>query len=271
MLDKKGQPITLQRVTVENSSDTWLRVHSQGKALKESGMNGRFSQRFEQGLTQIKESLGKKSGVKKQEKVWQRIGRLKTKYPSIHKYYDIETEANDKGIITNITWKQKPLEKKEGYYLLRTTLNEKDEQVQWTIYNVIREIEATFRTLKTDLDLRPIFHKKDESSMAHLHLGLLAYWVVNTIRYQLKQKGIKNEWRDIVRIMNTQKIVTTTMDNEYDQIITIRQCSEPNEDVTKIYTASQYKSKPFTRRKSVVPLPEFKKNQTLEKPQFFSG
>ncbi len=210
ILDKKEQPITLQKVTVENSSDIWLRVHSWGKALKESGMNSRFSQRFEQGLSQIKESLSKKSGVKKQEKVWERIGRLKTKYPSIHKHYDIETEANNKGIITNITWKQKPLDKKEGYYLLRTTLTEKDEQVQWTIYNIIREIEATFRTLKTDLDLRPIFHKKDEPSMAHLHLGLLAYWVVNTIRYQLKQKGIKNEWRDIVRIMNTQKIVTTT-------------------------------------------------------------
>src|SRR6266511_3231791 len=181
------------------------------------------------------------------------------------------TVANNKGIITNITWKQKPLDKKEGYYLLRTTLTEKDEQVQWTIYNIIREIEATFRTLKTDLDLRPIFHKKDEPSMAHLHLGLLAYWVVNTIRYQLKQKGIKNEWRDIVRIMNTQKIVTTTMDNEYDQQIIIRQCSEPTEDATKIYTALKYKSKPFTRKKSVVPLPEFKKNQTCEKPQFFSG
>ncbi len=271
ILDKKEQPITLQKVTVENSSDIWLRVHSWGKALKESGMNSRFSQRFEQGLSQIKESLSKKSGVKKQEKVWERIGRLKTKYPSIHKHYDIETEANNKGIITNITWKQKPLDKKEGYYLLRTTLTEKDEQVQWTIYNIIREIEATFRTLKTDLDLRPIFHKKDEPSMAHLHLGLLAYWVVNTIRYQLKQKGIKNEWRDIVRIMNTQKIVTTTMDNEYDQQIIIRQCSEPTEDATKIYTALKYKSKPFTRKKSVVPLPEFKKNQTCEKPQFFSG
>ena len=161
--------------------------------------------------------------------------------------------------------------KKEGYYLLRTTLDEKDEQVQWTIYNIIREIEATFRTLKTDLDLRPIYHKKDDASMAHLHLGLLAYWVVNTIRYQLKQKGIKNEWRDIVRIMNTQKIVTTTMENEYDQQIIIRQCSEPAEEVTKIYTALQYKSKPFSRRKSVVPLYEFKKPQTPEKPNFLSG
>lgn len=271
ILDKKEQPITLQKVRVDNSSDTWLRVHSMGKALKESGMNSRFSQRFEQGLSQIKESLGKKSGVKKQEKVWQRIGRLKTKYQSIHKYYDINTEANNKGTITNITWKQKPLDKKEGYYLLRTTLDEKDEQMQWTIYNIIREIEATFRTLKTDLDLRPIYHKTDEASMAHLHLGLLAYWVVNTIRYQLKQKGIKNEWSDIVRIMSSQKIVTTTMDNEYDQQIIIRQCSEPTEAVTTIYTALQYKSKPFTRKKFVVPPQEFKNNQTPEKPQFFSG
>jgi DDE family transposase len=271
ILDKKEQPITLQKVTVENSSDIWLRVHSSGKALKESGMNSRFSQRFEQGLSQIKESVGKKSGIKKQQKVWERIGRLKTKYPSIHKYYDIDTEATDKGTITNITWKQKSLDKKEGYYLLRTTLDEKDEQMQWTIYNIIREIEATFRTLKTDLDLRPIYHKTDEASMAHLHLGLLAYWVVNTIRYQLKQKGIKNEWHDIVRIMNTQKIVTTTMDNEYGQQIVIRQCSEPADPVTKIYTALQYKPKPFTRKKSVVPLPGFKENQTPEKPQFFSG
>lgn len=110
--DKKDQPTTLQRVKVEGSTDTWLRVHSQSKALKESGMNSRFSIRFEQGLSQVKESLGKKGGVKKQEKVWECIGRLKTKYQSIHKYYDINTASNNKGIVTDITWNQKALEKK---------------------------------------------------------------------------------------------------------------------------------------------------------------
>ena len=268
--DKKKQPLTLQKVIVEGSTDNWLRVHSQAKALKESGMNSRFSQRFEEGLSQIKESLGKKKGVKKQEKVWERIGRLKAKYSSIHKHYDIETQANNKGMVTSITWKQKPLENKEGYYLLRTTLDQKAEQVQWTIYNTIREIEATFRTLKTDLDLRPIYHKTDAASMAHLHLGLLAYWVVNTVRHQLKQKNIHKEWRDIVRIMNTQKIVTTTMENAYDQQIIIRQCSEPTEQVNKIYTALKYKPQPFTRKKSVVPLPEVKKTKNPVRPDFFS-
>ncbi len=125
-------------------------------------MNSRFSQRFEEGLTQIKEGISKKSGIKKQQKVWERIGRLKAKYPGIHKYYDIRVQANAKGTATDIRWLQKTIEKQEGKYLLRTNLNENDEHTQWTIYNTIREIEATFRVLKTDLDLRPIYHKTDE-------------------------------------------------------------------------------------------------------------
>lgn len=259
IMDKKKQPLTLQKVNVAGSDDTWLRVHSPAKGLKESGMNSRFCERFEQGLTKIKESLGKKGGVKKQAKVWERIGRLKSKYPGMSKRYDVVTLQSDKGLITDITWAPKVIESKDGYYLLRTNLNEKDEQTQWTIYNTIREIESTFRVLKTDLDLRPVYHKTDAAAMAHLHLGLLAYWVVNTIRYQLKQKGISNQWCDIVRMMNTQKIVTTTLQNEYDQQIAIRQCSEPAPQVKEIYTALHYKPQPFTRKKSVVPPAELKK------------
>jgi hypothetical protein len=203
--------------------------------------------------------------------VWERIGRLKAKYPSINKHYEIETEADKKGIVINITWKQKPLENKDGYYLLRTNLDQKNEETQWAIYNAIREIEATFRVLKTDLDLRPIYHKTDAAAMAHLHLGLLAYWTVNTIRYQLKQKEINNQWIDIVRIMNTQKIVTTSMENSYGQQIIIRQCSEPTEEVKVIYAALKYKPQPFTRKKSVVPLPELKNFETEQNREFSSG
>jgi transposase len=83
------------------------------------------------------------------------------------------------------------------------------EELLLDVYSVIREIEYSFRTLKTDLDLRPVYHKKHESTMAHLHLGLLAYWVVNTVRYRLKQHATNFQWREIVRIMNTQKAVTS--------------------------------------------------------------
>ena len=106
--------------------------------------------------------------------------------------------------------------------------------------------------------------------MAHLHLELLAYCAVNTIRHQPKQKDINNEWQDIVRIMNTQKIATTTMDNEYDQQIIIHQCSEPTEQVNKIYTALKFKLPLFTRKKFVVPPAEVKKYIKLGRTQFFS-
>lgn len=270
--DNKRQPIELRKATVEGSTDNWIEVYSATKALKESGMNGRFTQNFEQGLTQIKESLGKKGGVKKLDKVWERIGRLKQKYPSIHKYYEIKVEADKEKTATAIAWHQKvQANRQEGYYLLRTTLDASQEDVQWQVYNVIREIESTFRTLKTDLDLRPIYHKTDGAAMAHLHLGLLAYWVVNTVRHQLKQKGINTGWKEIVRTMNTQKLVTTTMENEYDQTIILKKCSEPIEQAAKIYEALKYKPQPFTRKKFVVPLTEIKKNETLDNGKFRSG
>ena len=269
--DNHNQPITLHKATVAGSTDNWLQVYSEAKVLKESGMNNRFVERFELGLNQIKASINKKSGVKKQEKVWERIGRLKSKYASIGKHYAITTDADKKGMVTSIDWHQKPADKKEGYYLLRTTLNNNEELVQWFIYNTIREIEATFRVLKTDLDLRPVYHKTDQAAMAHLHLGLLAYWVVNTIRHQLKQKGISSQWKEIVRTMNTQKLVTTEMVNEYDQKIIIRQCSEPNFAVEKIYQALNYKKRPPVKTKSVVPLNPNKKNETTHKPLFCDG
>ncbi|GAI92019.1 unnamed protein product, partial [marine sediment metagenome] len=196
--DKKGQPIELLKVKVNEDNDHYLWVKSQAKALKENSMNGLLAQRFEEGIKSINDGIAKKGGTKKLNKVHERIGRLKQKYPSVHKYYDIAVTDNGNGIATNASYehkKGKDPDKKAGIYFLRTSLNEKDERTLWTIYNVIREIEYTFRVLKTDLDLRPIYHKTDKASMAHLHLGLLAYWLVSMIRYQLKQKGFQSDWR----------------------------------------------------------------------------
>jgi len=78
------------------------------------------------------------------------------------------------------------LTKKSGTYFLRTSLYMKEE-LTCIVHNIIREVEYSFCTLKTDLDLRPISHKKDKTTITHFHLGLLAYWVVNTVRYQLKK------------------------------------------------------------------------------------
>lgn len=263
--DKRKQPIELMAVKVEGDNDHYLWVKSHAKALKENSMNGLLAQRFEEGIKSINEGANKKGGTKKLDKVHQRIGRLKQKYPSAQKYYDISVHDDGNGRATSVSCKHKTgadPEKKAGIYFLRTSLDETDEKNTWTIYNTIREIEYTFRVLKTDLNLRPIYHKTDDASMAHLNLGLLAYWLVSTIRYQLKQKGYNSSWSEIVRIMNSQKCVTTSMVNTNNETISIRKCTEPSPKVKRIYDLLRYKHAPFYRKKSVVPPAEIFKNDS---------
>jgi len=271
---KSKQQIQLKAVSTPRNTDYYLEVTSEAKALKEAGMKSQFEERFEESLRIIEKAIQGKNGIKQADKVHQRIGRAKQKYPSIQHYYDIDVKTDERSNnVISISWK-KDDQKHEaklnglGVYFLRTNLALKDEAVIWNIYNTIREIEASFRTLKTDLDLRPIYHKNDQSTMAHLHLGLLAYWLVNTIRHQLKAKGINSCWTEIVRIGSTQKMITTTGQNAHDEIISVRKCSQPTEKLKEIYETLQMKPRAFHKRKSVVHKPALKKSKTLYGKEF---
>jgi len=274
---KSNRTVRLRSVIAKKNTDYYLEVKSPSKEKKEEGMKLQFEKRFEEELQKIRTALDRKGGVKKLDKVHQRIGRAKEKYPSVQHYYEIAVSSDaKKNLATEIIWKKdrdKDLEKNEslGIYFLRTNLDVCDEVVVWNIYNTIREIENAFRTLKTDLDLRPIYHKNDDATMAHLHLGILAYWLVNTARYQLKHNGIKSCWGEIVRIGNTQKIITTSGTNTYDKIITTRKCTLPNDNLKQIYNILKTKHQPFKKRKSVVHKLEAKKTEAKENQTLLSG
>ena len=197
----------------------------------------------------------------------QRIGRAKQKYPSAQGRYEIGLlyDIHNKTVV-EMNWslnaqKEKQANENLGKYFIRTSMDMNDQVMVWNVYNTIREIESTFRTLKTDLDLRPIYHKKDESTIAHLNLGLLAYWLVNTIRCQLKTKSINNCWTEIVRIGNTQKVITTCGYNKAEEEIKVRKCSEPEQKLKTILEALNIKKRPFVKLKSVVHKPKPKNPQ----------
>jgi hypothetical protein len=71
--------------------------------------------------------------------------------------------------------------------------------------------------------------------------------------------------------MNTQKVVTTSVENDKNQIVRIRRCSEPKEKVCLIYQALGYRLAPFVRKKSVVPKSENLKNYATEFVSVRSG
>ena len=299
--DRKNRKIQLEKVVSDKDENYYLKVESTTKKEKERSMNELFSTRFEEGLKRIAESLTKKGGIKQEDKVMERIGRLKGKYPSIHRYYDISFQTEVKPVkkrgnkemvqqrtVRSLRWKLKDnvdVNERSGIYFLRTSIRE-SEKILWNAYNTIREVESTIRCLKSDLDLRPIYHKKDESSPAHLNLGLLAYWVVNTIRYQLKRNtvptgtvnngnepqdnSIHDEWREIVRTMNRQKAVTTMVQNKKNEVIILRQCTAPNEKVKRIYDKLAYRQYPFKKKKFVVHKSIFEKMQLNDIQQLYT-
>lgn len=271
------QLISLTRVENDANTDYYVKIKSPGKVFKETGMKEQFEKRFEDELLKISQGLSKKNTVKKLEVINRRIGRQQQKYPSVSNYYTIEVSWDEKtGKVTALKWekdaaKTTEIEGKLGVYFIRTNMAVEQETTLWTIYNTIREIESTFRTLKTDLDLRPIYHKNDNATLAHLHLGLLGYWLVNTIRYKLKKHKINHDWKEIVRIGNTQKLVTTTAINGLEEQIIIIKASKPEEKLSVIYIALGYKQYTQRKLKFVVHKPPTQNKPTSQKQSFRDG
>lgn len=274
---KSKKEVVLKKVVSADHTDYWLEVRSALKAKKEQGMKSQFESRFEDELEKIKISIGKKGGVKQADKVNQRIGRAKQKYPSAQGRYTIQLSYDEKKMkVKEMVWEKNGLRENEatddlGKYFIRTSMDMKDEVIVWNVYNTIREIESTFRTLKTDIDLRPIYHKKDNATVAHLNLALLAYWLANTIRHQLKSSGIHVCWKEVVRIGNTQKVITTSGYNKAGKEITVRKCSEPELKLKTLQEALRIKNRPFTKLKSVVHKPKLKNLQNPVKRLIASG
>jgi transposase len=252
--DKRDNPIELQAFTPEGFSDTWMYVQSEQKRVKERSMADKIFSRFEEELRGLSNGLDKKGTTKKIEKVWERIGRLKEKYRLVSGKYTIEVDATN-GIATRVTWQKKESERTStidhGVYFIRTNIEKSNEVQMWNVYNTVRDVEATFRCLKTDLQLRPVHHQKDGRIESHLYLAMLAYQLVNTIRYMLKESGITSDWRNIVRIMNTQSIQSIIFNNETKKFC-VRKPSKPIKEVLDIYQATNTKSMVPDKKKYVV-------------------
>ena len=122
----------------------------------------------------------------------------------------------------------------------------------WDAYNLTREVEASFRCLKSDLNVRPIFHQKDEYIESHIWLSILAYQVVNYITVTLKEQNITYSWKTIVEKLKAQRITTISLNMKEDKKAYIKTCTAPNEELKKIYEALKFKDRPFTRKTKVV-------------------
>lgn len=248
--DRLGNKIDLAVFNHVDFSDTWMYVKSEQKRIKEESMTTKLCQRFEEELQSIENALHKKGGTKKVEKVWERIGRCKEKNRNVSGRYNIEVEQGNSKV-TKVIWTKKQTKdksnSKHGVYFIRTNIDNPTEQMLWDTYNTVREVEASFRCLKSDLQIRPVHHQKDDRIESHIYLTTLAYQLVNSIRHMLKDENLNYSWTNIVRIMNTQSLQDVTLPMK-TKTLKITTSSKPIEKVLSIYKATATNS--MIKRKS---------------------
>ena len=166
---------------------------------KEQAMHDRFEKRIEEGLEKIAVSCRKR----KQEPVVvaQRVGRLLGQNSRAAGAFQVQIVPDANGL-AKFSWKKVDRWRQwarlsEGCYLLRSNVLEWSPEELWRVYIQLTEAEAAFHIQKSDLQLRPIWHKKPKRVEAHILVCFLAYVLWKTLAQLCQRAGLGNEPRKV--------------------------------------------------------------------------
>ena len=178
---------------------------------------------------------GKGRGTKPAE-VMESIGRLKERYSRVARYYLMEYDSQTKVFRYSLDEaKRARAEKLDGSYLLKTDRGDLSADEAWRIYTLLTRAEAAFRTLKTPLGERPIFHHKEGRVEAHIFLCVLAYHLLISIEKTLLDAGIHTSWATVRETLKTHQINTIVLPTDGGMVLRIRQGSAPEAIHRELY------------------------------------
>ncbi len=251
------QTIHVQKILSDDGSEARLYCHSEDRQKKEDAMTSRFCQSFETGLNKLAEGLAKPRCQKKKDQINQRIGRLKAKSRGISQHYTIElTTKEGSDQVTAINWERKPVAgtmlTHPGVYCLRTNELSWDEDTLWQTYTMLTDLEAVFRSLKSELGMRPGYHHKAERAEGHLFITVLAYQAVQVIRQRLKLKGISMSWASLRKILARQQRITACFAQKDGRTLHVRKTTIAPSKLAAIYTALAVSLSPGGVKKMIV-------------------
>lgn len=223
--------IKIQRV-LDEQGHALLYCHSPAREQKDRAIDAAKTAGFEAVLLKLQAGLNKPRGTRDVAKIMERLGRAKQRYSRAAQHYQVEVTKDDSGTqVRAITWTKrvKPgsAAAHPGVYCLRTTLLEWDNATLWRTYTMLTNLESVFRSLKTDLGLRPVFHQIDRRVEGHLFITVLAYHFVHTLRLQLKAKGIDDSWETLRETLATQRRVTATLQRRDGRAVHVRKATRP--------------------------------------------
>ena len=126
------------------------------------------------------------------------------------------------------------------------------EDKLWKIYMMLTNLESVFRSLKTDLGLRPVHHQSEKRVESHLFISVLAYYVVHSIRMKLKAKGIIDCWDNLRNVLSNQVRITATLKRRDGRTVHVRKASRPEPQQQRICSALELSANPGGTHQAVI-------------------
>jgi transposase len=178
---------------------------------------------------------GKGRGTKPSE-VLESIGRLKERYSRVARYYRMEYDSQTKVFHYSLDEaKRVRAEKLDGSYLLKTDREDLSADETWRIYTLLTQAEAAFRTLKSPLGERPIFHHKEGRVEAHIFLCVLSYHLLMSIEKTFLDAGVHTSWATVRETLKTHQVNTIVLPTDGGMVLRIRQGTTPDPAHRELY------------------------------------
>jgi len=220
----------------EGKDETFVLCRSEGRKDKETAILNRFIVRLEAGLNKLKEQA-QQGRLRDQQKAERRIGRLLERNSRAAALFTVTVTETTTGknsklaveIIKNEDKYQWALQS-GGSYILRTNWKEADPKTIWKRYIQLTEVEDAFRTEKTDLGMRPIYHRKQDRTQAHILVCFLSLAMWRTLQQWMKAAGLGTAPRKFIEEMREVKSLDVLLPAR-DKTIRLRVVSTPSKEL----------------------------------------
>jgi transposase len=183
--------VEVKKIAIPQGEETYILCRTAGRKEKEKAIRGRFSSSMERALQGLEKTIAA-GRLKDRHKMERRLGKIQARHPQVNDLYDVELRETAEGV--RLFWQMKEdrkawRESREGAYLLRTNLEVQTAEELWSKYMQLTEAEAAFRTLKSELSIRPLFHQKEPRIKAHVMVAFLGYALRVTLKHLLKRRA----------------------------------------------------------------------------------
>ena len=180
--------VEVKKVAVPQGEETYILCRTAGRKEKELAIRNRFSNRMETALHELEKAINA-GRLKDRNKMERRLGKIQARHPQVNDLYDLDLRETADGV--RLFWQIKEdrkhwREAREGAYLLRTNLTADTAEELWSKYMQLTEAEASFRALKSELSVRPLFHQLEPRVKAHILVAFLGYALWVTLKHLLK-------------------------------------------------------------------------------------